>query len=329
MPPGNGTDGRVGGAPLYSPLLEAAIRLAARGHHHQFRKSPDEPSRPTSDRRVLPDRVPYVAHLMATVCILARIGASDDVLAAAAGLLTRLFCISTLVMEKLLADSADEVLSALRERHGLADFVIRNRRGGGAAVRIALVVGADRVSERAIAIEDEGDDEDEDDDTASEGGPDPELARVRFEQIREQNEATKAAIEKYGSGSAEAKAEQDRLAELFSPIKLVPKHFERLVGQVRVSVEQVREQEKVILQIFVKRGKVPRKSFIKAFPGHESDMDWFDSFIGGSKKYADKLELLRPDGRDIRDPFGSELKTYQKVRDEIRAFVESLPEFLQ
>jgi (p)ppGpp synthase/HD superfamily hydrolase len=84
MPPGNGTDGRVGGAPLYSPLLEAAIRLAARGHHHQFRKSPDEPSRPTSDRRVLPDRVPYVAHLMATVCILARIGASDDVLAAAA-----------------------------------------------------------------------------------------------------------------------------------------------------------------------------------------------------------------------------------------------------
>ncbi len=70
--------------PLYSPLLEAAIRLAARGHHHQFRKSFDEPSHPVADGPALPDRVPYVAHLMATVCILARVGATDQVLAAAA-----------------------------------------------------------------------------------------------------------------------------------------------------------------------------------------------------------------------------------------------------
>ncbi|WP_158774828.1 RNA polymerase sigma factor RpoD [Cobetia sp. L2A1] len=155
-------------------------------------------------------------------------------------------------------------------------------------------VEVEEVEETPEGEETEGDEEDEDD-TASEGGPDPELARVRFEQIREQNERTKAALEAYGLRSPEALAEQDRLAELFSPIKLVPKHFERLVGQIRVSVEQVRQQEKVILQIFVKRGKVPRKSFIKAFPGNESDMGWFDGFIGGSKKYSDKLEPFRAD----------------------------------
>ncbi|TVU68449.1 MULTISPECIES: RNA polymerase sigma factor RpoD [Cobetia] len=155
-------------------------------------------------------------------------------------------------------------------------------------------VEVEEVEETPEGEETEGDEEDEDD-TASEGGPDPELARVRFEQIREQNERTKAALETYGLRSPEALAEQDRLAELFSPIKLVPKHFERLVGQIRVSVEQVRQQEKVILQIFVKRGKVPRKSFIKAFPGNESDMGWFDGFIGGSKKYSDKLEPFRAD----------------------------------
>lgn len=155
-------------------------------------------------------------------------------------------------------------------------------------------VEVEEVEETPEGEETEGDEEDEDD-TASEGGPDPELARVRFEQIREQNERTKAALETYGLRSPESLAEQDRLAELFSPIKLVPKHFERLVGQIRVSVEQVRQQEKVILQIFVKRGKVPRKSFIKAFPGNESDMGWFDGFIGGSKKYSDKLEPFRAD----------------------------------
>jgi (p)ppGpp synthase/HD superfamily hydrolase len=68
---------------LFSPLLEAAVRLASRGHYHQFRKhAADENSGgPSGD--FLPDRIPYVAHLMGTMCILARIGVRDEVLAAA------------------------------------------------------------------------------------------------------------------------------------------------------------------------------------------------------------------------------------------------------
>ncbi|UXZ54859.1 RNA polymerase sigma factor RpoD [Halomonas sp. 7T] len=142
----------------------------------------------------------------------------------------------------------------------------------------------------------EGDADDEDDDsTASEGGPDPEEAKARFEQIREQNAAVEAALAKYGRGSAELKVEQTRLAELFSPIKLVPKHFERLVGQVRISVEQVRAQEKAIMQLCVKKAKVPRKTFIKSFPGSESDRKWLDAFQEAQPKYADRLEPLRAD----------------------------------
>ncbi|SER79901.1 RNA polymerase, sigma 70 subunit, RpoD [Vreelandella subterranea] len=140
----------------------------------------------------------------------------------------------------------------------------------------------------------EGDDED-DDSTASEGGPDPEEARARFEQIREQNAAVEAAFAKYGRGSAELKAEQARLAVLFSPIKLVPKHFERLVGQVRISIEQVRAQEKAVMQMCVKKAKVPRKTFIKSFPGSESDPKWLDAFQSEQPKYADRLESLRAD----------------------------------
>ena len=138
-------------------------------------------------------------------------------------------------------------------------------------------------------------DDDEDDTTASEGGPDPEEAKARFEQIREQNAAVEAALAKHGRGSAELKFEQERLAELFSPIKLVPKHFERLVGQVRISVEQVRAQEKAVMQLCVKKAKVPRKTFIKSFPGHESDQTWLDAFQEAQPKYADRLEPLRAD----------------------------------
>ena len=59
------------------------MRLAARGHYHQFRKhsADDESGNPSGD--FLPDRVPYIAHLMGTMCILARVGVRDEVLAAA------------------------------------------------------------------------------------------------------------------------------------------------------------------------------------------------------------------------------------------------------
>jgi RNA polymerase primary sigma factor len=142
---------------------------------------------------------------------------------------------------------------------------------------------------------DGADDEDEEDTTSNEGGPDPEEARARFEQIREQSAAAQAAIEAHGRGSKQAQEELARLAELFSPIKLVPKHFERLVNQVRISVEQVRAQEKAVMQLCVKKARIPRKTFIKAFPGHESDLEWLDAFGKEFPKYADRLEPLRTD----------------------------------
>ena len=151
------------------------------------------------------------------------------------------------------------------------------------------------VPEPVVETELSDDDDEEDDTTASEGGPDPEEAKARFEQIREQNAAVEAVLAKHGRGSAELKAEQARLAELFSPIKLVPKHFERLVGQIRISVEQVRAQEKAVMQLCVKKAKVPRKTFIKSFPGHESDPTWLDAFQEAHPKYADRLEPLRAD----------------------------------
>ncbi|MFM9270643.1 RNA polymerase sigma factor RpoD [Halomonas elongata] len=144
----------------------------------------------------------------------------------------------------------------------------------------------------------DGEASDEDDDAEEEesgGGPDPEEARARFEQIREQNEAARRAIEEHGRGAKQAQDELARLAELFSPIKLVPKHFERLVGQVRISVEQVRAQEKAIMQLCVKKAKVPRKTFIKSFPGNESRQDWLDSFMAENAKYADRLTPLKGD----------------------------------
>ena len=68
---------------LFSPLLEAAVRLATRGHYHQFRKNAADRNSGSPSGDFLPDGVPYIAHLMGTMCILARVGVRDEVLAAA------------------------------------------------------------------------------------------------------------------------------------------------------------------------------------------------------------------------------------------------------
>jgi len=71
--------------PLYSPMIEAAVRLAARGHYHQFRKRDNPEDRPAVPSDPLPfDHIPYITHLMGTMIILARLGATEEVLAAAA-----------------------------------------------------------------------------------------------------------------------------------------------------------------------------------------------------------------------------------------------------
>jgi (p)ppGpp synthase/HD superfamily hydrolase len=68
---------------LYSPMIESAIRLAAQGHYHQFRKrDPDEAERALPSGPLPEDIIPYITHLMGTMCILARLGVPDEVLAA-------------------------------------------------------------------------------------------------------------------------------------------------------------------------------------------------------------------------------------------------------
>ena len=57
-------------------------------------------------------------------------------------------------------------------------------------------------------------------------------------------------------------------------IKFAAKQVNRLVEHVRSLVEQAREQEKVIMDVCVARARMPRKTFLKLFPGNETNKRW-------------------------------------------------------
>lgn len=142
--------------------------------------------------------------------------------------------------------------------------------------------------------EEEGDGESSDDDEGD-GGPDPEEAARRFGAVSEQLDKTKKALKKHGRGSKQANEEMLALAELFMPIKLVPKQFDALVAKVRDSLDSVRRQERAIMQLCVRDARMPRADFLRQFPGHETDTAWVDSVLKGKPKYAEAIERLRDD----------------------------------
>src|SRR5690554_1249174 len=78
-------------------------------------------------------------------------------------------------------------------------------------------------------VEDDDDEADEQEET--DGGPDPEVARQRFGAVQEQLEKVRKVLKKHDRSSPEAIAELEALAQLFMPIKLVPKQYDALVAR--------------------------------------------------------------------------------------------------
>lgn len=147
----------------------------------------------------------------------------------------------------------------------------------------------------AEAADDEEEESDSEEEEEGDGGPDPEEALRRFTAVSEQLEKARKALKKHGRSSKQAIAELLALAELFMPIKLVPKQFDALVERVRSSLEQVRAQERAIMQLCVRDARMPRADFLKLFPGNEVDESWAAGLAKGKSKYAEAIGNLQAD----------------------------------
>ncbi|HLT04832.1 MAG TPA: sigma-70 family RNA polymerase sigma factor, partial [Pseudomonas sp.] len=156
---------------------------------------------------------------------------------------------------------------------------------------------AGKAGNKAAAKDDE-EEEEESNDTAEEEaevdtGPDPEEAARRFGAVADQLAVAYKAVEKHGRDHKTSVAELALLAELFNPIKLIPKQFDALVVMVRSALERVRQQERAIMQLCVRDARMPRADFLKQFPGNEVDLDWSTRIAKGKAKYAEAIGNLQ------------------------------------
>lgn len=129
----------------------------------------------------------------------------------------------------------------------------------------------------------------EQDNSAKDNGPDPVKARKRFNALKRQFNKTEKTIAAKGRQDAASIEEMEKLGELFKFFKFTPRIFDPLNQMARATLVDLREQEREIMNIAVRRCGMPRKEFIKSFQGSESDLQWGASQIR-KKGYGSRLK---------------------------------------
>ncbi|MBU2984886.1 RNA polymerase sigma factor RpoD [Saccharophagus degradans] len=147
---------------------------------------------------------------------------------------------------------------------------------------------------------DSDDDDDDDDDTDTEDeeestGIDPEYARERFDELKAALLKVEKAIAKHGFESKAAGKEMEALGEIFKYFKLPPRQFDPIYQGIRQILTRVRAEEREIMRLCTRLGGMPRKTFMKEFPGQETDEDWIPATIGKGRDYSDSLKPYADD----------------------------------
>jgi RNA polymerase primary sigma factor len=168
------------------------------------------------------------------------------------------------------------------------------------------------------ATEDKQSDDSKDDNTETpEPGPDPKIAKHRFSELEKQLLAYEKAIEKQDKNSARAKKEGKKLAELFMNLKLVPRLFDRLVGEVRQFTGMLREQERTIMKLCVRTANMPRKTFVKSFPGNETNLKWATKHFAKETDVQTQIIQAQQQLKQLEEQLGLSIIELKEIRRNI------------
>ena len=200
----------------------------------------------------------------------------------------------------------DEYRKVENEEQRLSDLVASFRApdeepaAGGATQSGRDEDSSSQASSASSSDDDSDSDDDDDDDSPSpDTGPDPEQAREVFQRIQELYDATQEAL---ASGTVkEIKALREEMAALFLSMKLTPRVMDAMVQQLRMAVERIRHQERMVMEACVRKAGMPRKAFLRSFPGNETSTEWFDELRKGGDDYVERLAEVQDQVRYAQD----------------------------
>ena len=140
------------------------------------------------------------------------------------------------------------------------------------------------------------DDADEGDESSTEVemGPDPVIAKEKFSNWEKVYNLYQKAFKKHGAKEKITLKYQTELANCFMQFKLTPKQLDKLSRSLRDMLQQVRHQERAVMQLCVKEAGMKRDDFVDAFPSNETNLKWAANLSKTKKTYAKKIAQLLP-----------------------------------
>ena len=156
---------------------------------------------------------------------------------------------------------------------------------------------SDAEDEDSSVSDDEGD-EDEDDEGAAQRASLLKLrgeALEKFARIRRLFERQKKVFESKGSKDKEFLRLRDQITNELMAIRFTARTVERLCDGVRSLVDDIRRNEREILNICVDKALMPRQHFIKIFAGTEGSKRWLTADINAEHPWSEMLKRVEPD----------------------------------
>jgi RNA polymerase primary sigma factor len=150
----------------------------------------------------------------------------------------------------------------------------------------------------ASDAEAEDDDEveaaDAEEEEAGPTGPDPlEVAR-RMEALGACYVKFQKSFAKNGPSAKPVLKLREEMAEQFMTLKLPLPLTDTLVRKLREVLSQIKDHERRILDLSTRVAKMPRKDFIRAWEGNQTNLHWVDEVLKRKQKWSSGL-------RDVRD----------------------------
>ncbi|CDZ76721.1 Sigma-70 [Legionella massiliensis] len=146
------------------------------------------------------------------------------------------------------------------------------------------------IVEEILAVDDEDEDGEGGGISEADDGPNPEQAKIYFDELRSNFDNAMKALKEHGRSNSKTIEFLDVMSDSFLKLKLTSRQVDRLTRHFRQLRNHIREFERSIMRLCIEKARIPRKLFIDTFPGQETDLNWLDDLI---QKHAKKLDMVR------------------------------------
>ncbi|VXB97143.1 RNA polymerase, sigma 70 (sigma D) factor [Luteimonas sp. 9C] len=153
--------------------------------------------------------------------------------------------------------------------------------------------------EEADSDDDDSDDSSDEEESTGPTGPDPEEVLRRMDLMADLFNKFQKSYAKNGATAKASIKLRAEMAEVFMTFKLPLPLTDLLVRKLREVVSELKDHERRILDLSTRVAKMPRKDFIRAWDGNQTNTGWADEMIKRKQKWSSGL-------KDVRDQIVAE-----------------------